>query len=236
MGKIVLDIETKGEDWEKMDKITQQNLLRWTEREYFSPEEKEHYQENIKKELALSPLTGEIVALGVLDIEKDKGVVYYQNKESAEEKEEQGIKYKPASEKEILKNFWRLAALYEQVITFNGRSFDIPFILARSVVHEIRPTVDLMPYRYASSSEARHLDLLDHLTFFGSLRRKGSLHLWCRAWGIASPKQEEVNGEEVERLFQQGKFLTIAQYNARDLRATKELYLKWKKYYKGPLA
>jgi hypothetical protein len=91
-----------------------------------------------------------------------------------------------------------------------------------------------MSNRYLRSQdfEAKHVDLFDQLTFYGALRRKGGLHLWCRAFGIKSPKAEGITGDDVGRLFEEKKFKDIARYNAGDLRATRDLYQYWKDYIK----
>ena len=78
----------------------------------------------------------------------------------------------------------RLKAI--EIITFNGRGFDCPFILIRSAVHKIKPTKDLMPNRY----NGVHIDLLDQLTFYGASRRKFSLDMWCKTFGIKAPKKK----------------------------------------------
>ena len=51
-----------------------------------------------------------------------------------------------------------------------------------------------------------------------------------RAFGIKSPKDSGVMGDDVTKLFREGKYLDIARYNVGDLWATKELYDYWKKY------
>jgi hypothetical protein len=72
------------------------------------------------------------------------------------------------------------------------------------------------------------VDLLDELTFYGAMKRQ-PLHMYCRAYGIESPKGEG-GGAEVAELFRMKKFRDLAAYNARDVVATTELYLKWKQY------
>ena len=79
---------------------------------------------------------------------------------------------------------------------------------------------------------ARHIDLLDQLTFYGAVRRKGSLHLWSRAFNIESPKAHGVTGDDVGPLFKAKKYLDIAKYNVGDLLATQQLYERWEKYIK----
>lgn len=233
MPKLIFDIETVGEDFNALDKTTQDALTRWIKKESGDDAEYLKALEDLKDGLGFSPLTGEIVAIGVLDCEKNKGVVYFQTPEAdIEEIEENGIKFKPMTEKEMLENFWNGAKNYQEFVSFNGRSFDVPFLMLRSAIHNIRPSKDLMRgrYLYQQLPDVRHIDLLDQLTFYGALRRKGNLHTWCRAFGIESPKAQRVTGDDVGRLFKEKKFLDIAEYNVGDLIATKKLYEYWEKY------
>ena len=90
-----------------------------------------------------------------------------------------------------------------------------------------------MTYRYESEQYGKiitHLDLLDRLTFFGAVRRKGGLHMWCRAFGIKSPKSEGVSGEDVAQLFKDKEYMKIAEYCFDDVLATEKLYEYWEKY------
>lgn len=234
MPKLVFDVETIGEDFEKLDETTQESLTRWIKKESKEEGAYEVALAELKEGLGFSPLTGRVVAVGVLDAEKDQGAVYYQHPgKSGEESEEDGIKFKVLSEKEILEKFWEVVQHSEEFITFNGRAFDVPFLMIRSAVYGIRPSKDLLSNRYLSLQKfgCKHVDLLDQLTFYGAVyRHKGNLHLWTRAFGIKSPKAGGVTGDDVGRLFREKKFLEIAQYNVGDLRATRELYLYWNKY------
>ncbi|GBE17131.1 putative 3'-5' exonuclease related to the exonuclease domain of PolB [bacterium BMS3Abin15] len=233
MSKLVFDIETVGEDFDSLDKTTQEVLTRWIKKESVSDSEYRISLEDLKSGMGFSPLTGEIVAMGVLDVEKSKGGVYYQAPgEKVENFEEDGIKFEAMSEKELLEKFWNIAEKYTEFIDFNGKSFDVPFIMVRSAIHKVKPSKNLMSNRYLGSQkfDAKHVDLLDELTYYGAVRRKGGLHLWCRAFGIKSPKDEGVTGDDVGKLFKEKKFADIAKYNVRDLYATKELYEYWDKY------
>jgi len=62
------------------------------------------------------------------------------------------------------------------------------------------------------------------------MQRKPSLHLFCRAFGIESPKAEGIAGDDVAKLFSEKKFRNIAEYNSRDVVATTLLYKKWLEY------
>ena len=156
MARLIFDIETVGEDWNALDEATQENLTRWIKKEFGDSEEFEGALEELKNGLGFSPLTGEIVAIGVLDYDRDEGVVYYQAPgEKLEPTTEEGITFKPMSEKEMLKSFWEGAKKYDEFVSFNGRGFDAPFLAIRSAIHKIRPTQDLMEGRYLLSDLQR---------------------------------------------------------------------------------
>lgn len=234
MSRLVFDIETVGEDFDLLDETTQSVLTRWIKREASDEGEYEESLKELKEGLGFSPLTGEIVAIGVLDVDSDKGAVYFQAPDAGlSETEDGNIKFKPMSEKEMLEQFWNLARTCTEFISFNGRAFDAPFMMIRSAVHGVVSTRDLMEGRYTyQQRNCRHTDLADQLSFYGATRRKGSLHLYCRAFGIKSPKAEGVSGDDVAGLFKEKRFLDIATYNVGDLVATKALYEKWEQYLK----
>lgn len=219
MSRIIFDIETVGKDFDSLDTPVQEYFLRYAE----TADEKEE----IKDRLSFYPQTAEIVTIGLLEPETAKGFVYFQTTgEPLLPFEEDNIVYESGTEREIIQKFWNIIRHYKQFITFNGRGFDCPFILIRTAVHKIKPTKDLMPNRYAET----HIDLLDQLSFFGASRRRFSLDMWCRSFGIRSPKAEGITGDEVKDLFKAGRCLDIARYCVGDLKATKELLHYWENY------
>lgn len=234
MATLIFDIETVGDDFDGLDETTQEVLTRWIKREMESGENYTAALADLKNGMGFSPLTGQIVAIGIYDGEREKGAVYFQSSPKTEEKsfEEESYKFEVMTEKAMLTKFWDIVEKYETFVTFNGRAFDVPFLMVRSAIHGIRPTKNLLANRYLNyhPSNARHIDLYDQLTFYGAMRKKGSLHLWCRAFGIESPKSQGVDGDDVKRLYDSGRSADIARYNARDLRATFELYRKYAEY------
>ena len=78
MSKLIFDIETVGESFDSLDEITQNVLTRWLEKESMDERDYKIALENLKNDLGFSPLTSEIVAIGVLDADKDRGAVYFQ--------------------------------------------------------------------------------------------------------------------------------------------------------------
>lgn len=230
--KLVFDVETIGVDFDALDETTQESLTRWIKKESTGEEDYQIALEELKGGLGFSPLTGEIVAIGVLDCNKNQGAVYFQAPEQKiEEFQEDIFKFKQMTEKEMLEQFWKIAEKYHEFIGFNSRAFDGPFLMVRSAYHGIRPTKNLSESRYLYQQRSCvHIDLVDQLTFQGNMRKKGSLHLWSNLFGIKSPKADGVTGDDVGQLFKEKKFLDIAKYNSGDLKATKELYEKWNNY------
>ncbi len=221
MSKVIVDIETIGVNFETLDEKIQEYLLKFAENE----EEKT----DIKKKLSLYPLTGEVVTIGMLNPETMKGVALFQDRGAGIEKfEEDGIVYEAGTEKDILEKFWDILKVYDQVVTFNGRGFDAPYLMLRSAVNKVRPTKNLMNYRY---DYKLHCDLMDQLNFYGATR-KYNLDFYAKAFGIKSSKDEGVDGSMVGELYKQKKYLDVARYCVRDLVTTKELFEYWDKYLK----
>lgn len=232
---LVFDIETIGEDFNSLDQATQNNLTRWIRRELPFEADPKHQAllAEVKEGLGLSPLTGRIAALGVYDTDKHQGVVYFSAPDvELKEYREENFLFKPKTEAEMLNAFWEGVKNYSEVVSFNGRGFDVPFMMIRSAVNQVKPSVDLMAKRYINygGQAIKHIDLFDQLSFYGAVRRKGSLHLFCRAFGIKSPKANGITGEEVSKMFKEKKYQEIAEYNSWDLIATAELYKVWEEY------
>lgn len=219
MSRVVFDIETIGSDFDELPSEVQKYIL--------GEGEDEKKNQEAKEKLGFWPLTGEIAAICLLNPDTGKGRVYFQAP-GAKIKPliEDDIEYLAMSEKEILEKFWQEIKNYKQFITFNGRKFDCPFIALRSGVLKVRPTRNLMPYRY---SDQEHIDLLDQLTFYDAFRRF-SLDFYCRTFKLDSVKLEGMSGDKVQEYFRKGKFLEIAKYCAADVRATAELFERWEKY------
>lgn len=234
MATLVFDIETVGEQWDELDAVTQSVLMRWAKRSSRSEAEFEAAVRDSKEGLGFSPLTGQIIAIGVYDVERAQGAVYYQGDGDTDDETLDEFVYKERTERTMLEDFWAGAMAYDTFVSFNGRAFDVPWLLHRSAIHGITPSCQLMRRRYLSQqSSPWHIDLQDELTWYGAMSRRPSLHLFCRAYGIESPKNE-VGGDDVAELFQQKQFRDIARYNAADVRATALLYERWQMYLAPP--
>ncbi|MBI4039564.1 ribonuclease H-like domain-containing protein [Candidatus Daviesbacteria bacterium] len=218
MKRLIFDIETVGQKFSKLDREQKKYLTR------FAKDEKELL--SAKQSTALYPVTGFVFAIGLFSPDyPDFGKVYYLSPldKTAQTDQKKKVVYEPfADEAQLLEKFWQAVANFEQVVTFNGRAFDVPFLMIRSAVNKVKVTTALMGNRYA----ARHVDLADQLSFFGA-SRKLSLDMYCKAFGIKSPKAQGITGLDVSRLYYKKKYLDIAQYCWGDVVATYQLYQYW---------
>jgi DNA polymerase elongation subunit (family B) len=223
---LVFDIETVGVEFNYLSESQQEFLLRPAESEK-EPQKRAELVEDTKRYLSLYPYTAKIIALGLYNVEKEKAIVLYESTDNDEwSSDEKNIKYKPAAEEEMLRYFWKYAERTEKLISFNGRSFDLPFIMTRSAINKIKPAKNFLRNRYDSS---HHIDLLEQLTFHG-LTKKFNLDFYCTAFGIESPKSKGITGMEIKELYRAGRLKEIAVYCGADVRAEYELYKIWDEY------
>lgn len=223
---IVLDIETAGFDLHNLSESQQEFLLRYAEKEN-DPTLKEEKVEEVERYLSLYPFTAKIIAIGLLNTESEGSLILYNSDEEEEwEAEEKNTKYYGSSERKILVRLWEFISITEKVITFNGRNFDIPFLMLRSAMLDIKPSVNLIMNRY---NITKHIDLQDQFTFYG-ICRKFNLDFYCHAFGIESPKSKGISGMEVKELYKAGRTKDIAVYCGEDVKATYQLYKIWDEY------
>jgi 3'-5' exonuclease len=216
MGRVVLDIETLGYPFESFDEVRRDYLTKFAETE-------SERQEAIQR-LSLYPTTAQIIAIGMLNPETNHGKVLFQSDNPGESLSEDGmVQFVSCAETDILAHFWNDITKYDQFITFNGRGFDCPFLMIRSTILQVKPSRNMMPYRYESNI---HCDLLDQLTFYGATR-KFSLDFYCKSFGIESPKAHGITGLDLGRLFAEKRYRDIAEYCLGDVKATAELFRRW---------
>jgi 3'-5' exonuclease len=219
MSHVVLDIETVGFPVESFDETQLKYLLKFAETDA-------DRAEAIQK-LSLYPTTAQIIAVGMLNPETNRGKILFQSDELLDYySDDELVHFKSGNEKDILEQFWLDIGHYDQFVTFNGRAFDCPFLMMRSAILQIQPIRNLMPYRYDASV---HCDLLEQFTFYGALR-KFNLDFYCKSFGIESPKMQGVTGLDMKELTKEKRYREIAEYNLRDLKATAELFRRWEKF------
>jgi len=215
MATIAFDIEVAGFPWEEVDEITRGYLLARAR----TPEEREAVSERT----ALYPGLGKVIAIGLWLVEEQRGMLLLEGETSAPHDWEKvpHSKIQRGSELELLETFWQLVNRRGlRLVSYNGRGYDGPMLMIRSAQLGVRPSINLVPYRYDVSG---HCDLMEIFTFQGGVRERLNLDYWCRRFDVESPKGS-IDGSQVARAYRQGRIDDIGEYCLRDVRATAQLY------------
>lgn len=224
---LVLDIETYKD-------LSDVNYTNWklsnisAPSNYKDPSVIERYvTEQKSKEsdkFALSPLTGKIILIGLLT---DKVPPLNENDFSKYLIDNKEVYYIgiTGEERHILTTFWKLFAWFgindSILVTYNGKEFDLPFIIKRTLIvnAEIDSTmkrIDMNNYlmKYKNTP---HLDLYNWL---GS----GSLVEWSYRLGLSDSLQRD--GNKIGGWYEQGQMETIINKNKLDVAQSYSIYNK----------
>lgn len=148
----------------------------------------------------------------------------------------------PEKERETLQFFWETFERYGggkrvgppdpgpecALVTFNGRSFDLPVIEHRSLRYGLGSAAYFSArdrfnnYRYRFAPEF-HFDLLEFLTNYGATS-KTSLDAVAKLLGL--PGKTEMDGAQVEGEYERGNLAGIAEYCMRDVALTYFIFLQ----------
>lgn len=237
MAKLVFDIETSTLALEQFDEAQQEYLFREAEK-LADETARETRRQEIRQQFNLWPFTAQVVCVAMLNADTCRGQVLFTADDYEPDEGEAGMVEFVAcvDESELLTAFWDVARHYEEVVTFNGRGFDVPFLYLRSAILNVPISrKDWLGYRFQTEP---HCDLAEQLTFYNVSGREGAarrfnLDFYCKAFGIESPKSHGVTGLDVNPLLAEGRYREIAEYCLRDVQATVLLYKVWKERLAG---
>jgi 3'-5' exonuclease len=126
--------------------------------------------------------------------------------------------------REIVCGFWQGIAHFPnaQLVTFNGRGFDLPLLELAA----FRYGCDLRGYLRGGRDRYRgnHLDLMDWVTNFGASRLAGGLNLLSKLLG--KPGKMEVVGDQVYEMYLRGEKQAINDYCIFDTLDTYFVFLR----------
>jgi DNA polymerase elongation subunit (family B) len=233
MARLVFDIETSALGLEHFDEAQQEYLFREASRQ---PDETSQAlkRAEIQQQFSLWPFTAQVVCIAMLNVDSGKGQVLFQadDFESDEDGPKSAVEFVPCvDESELLTAFWDVARHYDEIVTFNGRGFDVPFLYLRSAILNVPISRrNWLGYRYATEP---HCDLAEQFSFYNVSGREGAarkfnLDFYCKSFGIESPKSHGITGMDVNDLLAAGEYRAIAEYCLRDVVATVELYKLWR--------
>lgn len=110
------------------------------------------------------------------------------------------------------------------LVTFSGRRFDVPAIVARCMKHGIA-----WPWwwkRHGARVRYRldgHIDLCDELSDYGASTMVG-LDVWAKLCGLPG---KSGHGADVDKMHAEGRIQEIADYCLGDVRMTAGVLLRW---------
>ncbi len=130
-----------------------------------------------------------------------------------------------ADEEAIVQTFWqRLDRFRGTLITFNGRSFDLPVLELQALKYGcLAPRYFSGKARYRFSEEG-HYDLYDFITNYGAQHLRGGLNLLARLVGL--PGKVGIDGSRVQEYWEDGRLPEIHRYCRHDVIQTYFLFLR----------
>jgi DNA polymerase elongation subunit (family B) len=208
---LVVDIETVGQAPDEIPARALDYLFRSVSRDNPSEDEVEARRRELVERFGLDPTTGRVICIGLVETESG---------------EEKALSHR--DEGRLLSSFWQFLEDEKpgRFVTFNGKSFDFPYINIRSAILEVPPTMVLPTGRYTTHP---HFDVREVLAGY-ERHRRGNLDYFCAVFGIPSPK-ENLSGAEVGRAYREGRLDEIASYCLADCRATAALYERLQAYW-----
>ena len=198
MSCLVFDIETSALPKEQLDEGRLEYLFRPAEK-MLDEAAKAQRREEIDMQFNLWPFTAQCVCICLMNADTGRGKVLFIS-DDFEEASDGPVEYVACmDESDLLDQFWKLSVKYDKICTFNGRSFDVPFLYLRSAVLNVPISrKDWLGYRFQVEP---HCDLAEQFTFYNvsgwtGAARRFNLDFYCKAFGIDSPKAEGVTVED----------------------------------------
>lgn len=131
------------------------------------------------------------------------------------------------SEEKLAREFWaRTDHFAGCLVSFNGRRFDLPVLELQALRYGISAPVHFSESGSARSrySDLRHLDLMDFITNYGAFQVRGGLNLLLKLIGM--PGKTELDGSQVQELYEAGRLEEIHRYCRNDVIQTYFLFLR----------
>ncbi|MFQ5974804.1 MAG: ribonuclease H-like domain-containing protein [Candidatus Hydrothermarchaeales archaeon] len=163
----------------------------------------------IKKKFVMGthPLFSKIITIGIKENEKEP------------------VFFRGDKEHSVLTGFWKRIKLDvpPKIVTFNGYNFDIPFLLVRSKVNNIEPTLNINTNKWKMDF-SNHFDCM---LAFSEIDKFSwvSLDIICRLMGIPVP-EDRIKRSQVIECYQKKDWEPILKRNKQDLALVESLYEK----------
>jgi len=123
------------------------------------------------------------------------------------------------NERELLRQFWtRIGEIRPTLwITHNGLGFDLPFLKKRSIIHQVKPSMDI------SLAKFRTDPVYDTMAVWSNWDMRGwvKLDILARALKVET---KSGSGKEVAEMWEAGQGKEIAEYCLQDTYVTYACY------------
>jgi len=215
--KVVLDIETiqaSREEWARLvGKAPEAGEYPHREGsvDLFAAgeaEERRHAEDELYAKSAFDGTFSRIVCIGLLEF-------------SDQMEARSAVAWYGTNERELLRQFWvRLAQDRPTLfITHNGLGFDLPFIRKRSIIHQVKPSLDI------NLAKFRTEPVYDTMAIWSNWDTRG----WVKLDVLARALQVETksgSGEQVAQMWEKGQGIEVARYCLQDTYVTYACYCR----------
>lgn len=194
---------------------SEEAIARWREADA------EKWKSERVKQCSLSPRLGRIVCIGTARVDGAStfgGVTLLARTED--------------KETSVLEDVWaRLKETRGRCVTWNG-SFDLNFILLRSVILGVQPTLapSVVSSWFKRYTLFPHFDCKAALLQWETRVSGEGLDQWAQALGLPG-KTGGMTGADVWPLYREGKLVEIGEYCTQDVSATASIYQRIAPYY-----
>lgn len=212
---MVFDIETIGKKFDELDEKEQDYLL--------NNLAADRDEDEAKKCTGLFSIFGKVCAIGCFNPASQKGAVLVISDKDLIPEKDNYTYYVYKDEKSLLEAFWVMAMQYEKFVTYNGDTFDFPYLIIRSGINRVKVPLSIKKW------SDNFVDLQQKI----KQGRPFKLEILCKVFGIENPKEAGVSGDQVSELFDKMEYNKIADYVARDAFSTSRLYEIWREYMSG---
>lgn len=134
----------------------------------------------------------------------------------------------PDNEKKTIEQFWQVAAGVDLFVGHNIMSFDLRFLMQRSIVLGVKPswqTEEMRAPKYLGFARYRNSPIFDTMQEWVNwdYSKSPSLEHVALALDIPTPK-DGIDGSQVHSFYKAGKIQEICDYCKRDVDVTRRIY------------
>jgi predicted PolB exonuclease-like 3'-5' exonuclease len=171
-------------------------------------EERRHAEEELYAKSAFDGTFSRIVCIGLLEF-------------SDQMEARSAVAWYGTNERELLRQFWARVAQDRPTlfITHNGLGFDLPFIRKRSMIHQVKPSLDI------NLAKFRTEPVYDTMAIWSNWDTRG----WVKLDVLARALQVETksgSGDQVAEMWERRQGLELARYCLQDTYVTYACYCR----------